>query len=129
MLIIWNHNIQDEQLIKLAVSSCQNITQQAEPFLKGKSRCFVIIWANITGKKYLPENFTLLPIPHKFEKLDELEAWFRGELRQVEINHGQRLEESEIKTYVSKIKAQYGNLLGTYQAIQDIILELRGEIL
>ena len=125
LLVVWNHEIPLEILSEIAVCCWQDMEQKSQQFLIGKSRCLVVIWANTLAGKSSLNKFTLLPVPHEFEDLEDLAAWFGGELEQLELSDSQKLNEDEIEEYKERIKSHHGHLVGTYTEIQRIIQELQ----
>ncbi|WP_445637351.1 hypothetical protein NSTC745_02448 [Nostoc sp. DSM 114161] len=120
LLIIWNHNDSKKYMDLLALSAqsfWQNISPSLLPCLIHKSRCFVIIWANVG--KYLLSGFTVLKTPNNFQ-LEDLEPWFRGQLRMIGI------EATQIEKYLKRLRSQSGDLTTTYLEMKDILQELGG---
>ncbi len=122
VLIIWNYDIPDKFMKSLAEAFWADITFSVSPCLKNQSRCFVIVWANV-GKRPLTglTGFTALPSPKKFELCDLL-PWFRSQLRM------EGIEENLIESYLERLEKQCGDgdLIGTYQEINQIVQELQG---
>lgn len=122
VLIIWNYDIPAKSMKLLAKTFWVDISSSVLPCLKNQSRCFVIVWANV-GKLPLTglTGFTALASPKKFELCDLL-PWFRSQLR----NEG--IEEKLIEYYLDRLEKQCGNgdLIGTYQEINQIVHELQG---
>lgn len=119
VLIIWNYNIPDKSMKSLAETFWVDISSSVLPCLKNQSRCFIIVWANI-GKRPLT-GFTALASPKKFEVCDLL-PWFRTQLRE------EGIDEKLIENYLNRLEKQCGNgdLIGTYQEINQIVYELQG---
>ncbi|EDX75017.1 hypothetical protein MC7420_891 [Coleofasciculus chthonoplastes PCC 7420] len=122
MLIIWNYDIPEKIMKSLAEDFWANISSSVSPCLKNQSRCLVIVWANV-GKRPLTglTGLTALPNPKKF-KLCDLLPWFRSKLRM------EGIEENLIEYYLDRLERQCGNgdLIGTYQEINQIVQELQG---
>jgi hypothetical protein len=122
VLIIWNYDIPDKFMKSLAEDFWADITFSVSPCLKNQSRCLVIVWANV-GKRPLTglTGLTALPSPKKFELCDLL-PWFRSQLRM------EGIEEDLIDYYLDRLEKQCGNgdLIGTYQEINQIVQELQG---
>lgn len=122
VLIIWNYDIPEKFMKSLAENFWADITFSVSPCLKNQSRCFVIVWANV-GKRPLTglTGLTALQSPKKFE-LCELLPWFRSQLRM------EGVEEKLIEYYLDRLEKQCGNgdLIGTYQEINQIVQELQG---
>lgn len=125
LLIIWNHEIPLKNMSDISICCWQDMEQKSQRFLIGKSRCFVVIWVNFLAEESPLNNFTLLPVPDRFNDLEDLAAWFGGELEQVELSDGHKLNKTEIEEYKKKIKSHHGHLVGTYTQIQRIIEELQ----
>lgn len=117
VLIIWNYDIPQKIIKPLAEDFWTIISPSVDPFVKRKSRCFVIVWANV-GKRPLT-GFTALPTPKQFD-LKDLLPWFRGQLKILEIG------DNMIDYYINRLESQCGNLIGTYQEMNQIIQELQG---
>jgi hypothetical protein len=122
VLIIWNYDIPEKFMKSLAEAFWADISSSVLPCLKNQSRCFVIVWANV-GKRPLTglTGLTALPSPKKFELCDLL-PWFRSQLRM------EGIEEKLIEYYLDRLEKQCGNgdLIGTYQEINQIVHELQG---
>lgn len=122
VLIIWNYDIPAKSMKLLAETFWIDISSSVLPCLKNQSRCFVIIWANV-GKLPLTglTGFTALASPKKFELCDLL-PWFRSQLRK------EGIDEKLIENYLNRLEKQCGNgdLIGTYQEINQIVHELQG---
>lgn len=118
VLIIWNYDIPPNLIKSLAQDFWTDIHCSVDPYLIGKSRCFVILWANLQGKRPLT-GFPVLPTPKQFDP-DDLLPWFRGQLQIVGI------EEKGIEHYLNRLESQCGNLIGTYQEMNQIVRELQG---
>jgi hypothetical protein len=122
VLIIWNYDIPEKIMKSLAEAFWADIAFSVSPCLKNQSRCFVIVWANV-GKRPLTglTGLTALPSPKKFDLCDLL-PWFRSQLRM------EGIEENLIESYLDRLERQCGNgdLIGTYQEINQIVQELQG---
>jgi len=122
VLIIWNYDIPEKFMKLLAGAFWADISSSVLPCLKNQSRCFVIVWANV-GKRPLTglTGLTALPSPKKFDLCDLL-PWFRSQLRM------EGIEENLIESYLDRLEKQCGNgdLIGTYQEINQIVHELQG---
>ena len=122
VLIIWNYDIPEKFMKLLAEAFWTDISSSVLPCLQNQSRCFVIVWANV-GKRPLTglTGLTALPSPKKFELCDLL-PWFRSQLRM------EGIEENLIEYYLNRLEKQCGNgdLIGTYQEINQIVQELQG---
>lgn len=118
VLIIWNHDIPPKIIKSLSQDFWTDTHSSVDPYLTGKSRCFVILWANLQGKRTLT-GFPALPTPKRFDP-DDLLPWFRGQLQILGI------EEKRIEHYLKRLESQYGNLIGTYQEMNQIVSELQG---
>lgn len=118
VLIIWNHDIPPKIIKSLSQDFWTDTHSSVDPYLTGKSRCFVILWANLQGKRTLT-GFPALPTPKRFDP-DDLLPWFRGQLQILGI------EEKGIENYLKRLESQYGNLIGTYQEMNQIVRELQG---
>jgi hypothetical protein len=122
VLIIWNYDIPEKFMKSLAEAFWADITFSVSPCLKNQSRCFVIVWANV-GKRPLSglTGLTALPSPRRFE-LCHLLPWFRSQLKT------EGIEENLIEYYLDRLEKQCGNgdLIGTYQEINQIVQELQG---
>jgi hypothetical protein len=119
VLIIWNYNIPAKSMKSLAETFWVDISSSVLHCLKNQSRCFIIVWANI-GKR--PQTgFTALASPKNF-KLCELLPWFRSQLRD------EGIDEKLIEYYLNRLEKQCGDgdLIGTYQEINQIVHELQG---
>lgn len=117
LLIIWNYRIDQDKLSSIAHSFLDQIKQEYSKSLKNKSRCLIIILANLstpcTLNGYIP-----LTVPQKFE-IDDLSQWFRRCL----IKH--QIEERIIEQYLMRLQAQQGHLTATYRIVEQIITELQ----
>ncbi|NEQ70013.1 MAG: hypothetical protein F6K21_31895 [Symploca sp. SIO2D2] len=120
MLIIWNYDIPEKLMKPLAQDFWTKINRSISPCLKNQSRCLVIVWANV-GKRPLPgvNGCTTLPTPKKFKPCDLL-PWFRSQLKMGGIR------EEQIQHYLQRLANQDGELIGTYQEMNQIIHELQG---
>jgi len=120
MLIIWNYDIPEKLMKPLAQDFWTKINRSISPCLKNQSRCLVIVWANV-GKRPLPgvNGCTTLPAPKKFKPCDLL-PWFRSQLKMGGIR------EEQIQHYLQRLANQDGELIGTYQEMNQIIHELQG---
>jgi hypothetical protein len=122
VLIIWNYDIPEKIMKSLAEAFWVEISSSVLPYLQNQSRCFVIVWANV-GKRPLTglTGLTALPSPKKFELCDLL-PWFRSQLRM------EGIEENLIESYLDRLEKQCGDgdLIGTYQEINQIVQELQG---
>ncbi|NES24918.1 MAG: hypothetical protein F6K41_39920 [Symploca sp. SIO3E6] len=120
MLIIWNYDIPEKLMKPLAQDFWTTIARSISPCLKNQSRCFVIVWANV-GKRPLPgvNGCTTLSTPKKFKPCDLL-PWFRSQLKMGGIR------EEQIQHYLRRLENQDGELIGTYQEMNQIIHELQG---
>lgn len=120
LMIIWNYDIPDKIMKTLAKSFWLDVISSVLPCLENQSRCFIIVWANV-GKRPITglSGLTAIPTPNQFE-LSDLLPWFRGQLRMEGIG------EDQIEYYLNRLKSQCGNLIGTYQEMNQIIHELQG---
>jgi len=120
VLIIWNYDIPEKFMKSLAQDFWAKISYSVSPCLKNQSRCLVIVWANV-GKRPLPGvmGCTTLPTPKKFKCCDLL-PWFRSQLKM------EGITEEQIEHYLYRLENQDGELIGTYQEMNQIIHELQG---
>ncbi|MFB2877751.1 hypothetical protein [Floridanema aerugineum] len=120
VLVIWLYDIPEkirQDMESVAINFCQKTRREVHPFISNKSRCFVIIFANV-GFEHPVNGLTSLTIPKEFETTSLLQ-WFRGRLKQLE------LEDYVIEQYLLRLQSQHGHLIGTYQELQYIISELQ----
>ena len=117
VLIIWNHDIPQKIIKQLAKKFWEDTHASVLPYLQGRSRCFVTIWANV-GKSYRI-GFDILPIPKQFQ-LGDLSAWFRGQLIEAKLGN------DAIERYIERLQNHCGELFWSYREMSKIIQEIQG---
>ncbi|MCP4542431.1 MAG: hypothetical protein GY832_35355 [Chloroflexi bacterium] len=117
VMVVWNHNIPSKDMSRIATAFWSKANAQVTPLLRKKSRCFVVIWANV-GVAPL-DAFVMLPVPDPLDT-DNLAQWFRGRLRQL------ALSDDEINRYLARLASHHGDLVGTYQEMNYIVQDLQG---
>jgi len=117
VLIIWNYTISKQKLNSMTDDFLQEIKTKCHGYLDNKSRCLIIIFANISIKQSI-NGCTRLNVPKSF-KINELCQWFRGFLQQLQI------QEAMINRYLRRLEIAQGHLLPTYNTLEEIIDELK----
>jgi hypothetical protein len=118
LLIIWNYNLSQDKLSSIAHHFLNRIHQECCQYLENKSKCLIIILANVSTPCQL-NGYTPLTVPQRFE-IDDLSQWFYRCL----IKH--QIEEIVIEQKISRLKAHQGHLTATYRMLEQIITELQG---
>ena len=117
VLIIWNHNINKKKLNSMTDIFLSEIKTKCNCYLENKSRCLIIIFANVKIKQSI-QGCINLSIPKSFQ-INELCDWFRGYLQNLQI------QDDMINTCLRKLRNADGHLLSTYNTLEGIIDELR----
>jgi hypothetical protein len=117
VLIIWNYNINKKKLNSMTDIFLSEIKTKCNCYLENKSRCLIIIFANVNIKQSI-QGCINLSIPKSFQ-INELCDWFRGYLQNLQI------QDDMINTCLRKLRNADGHLLSTYNTLEGIIDELR----
>ena len=117
VLIIWNYNINKKNLNSMTDIFLSEIKTKCNCYLENKSRCLIIIFANVNIKQSI-QGCINLSIPKSFQ-INELCDWFRGYLQNLQI------QDDMINTCLRKLRNADGHLLSTYNTLEGIIDELR----
>ena len=117
VLIIWNYNINKKNLNSTTDIFLSEIKTKCNCYLENKSRCLIIIFANVKIKQSI-QGCINLSIPKSFQ-INELCDWFRGYLQNLQI------QDDMINTCLRKLRNADGHLLSTYNTLEGIIDELR----
>ena len=117
VLIIWNHNINKKNLNSMTDIFLSEIKTKCNCYLENKSRCLIIIFANVNIKQSI-QGCINLSIPKSFQ-INELCDWFRGYLQKLQI------QDDMINTCLRKLRNADGHLLSTYNTLEGIIDDLR----
>ena len=117
VLIIWNYNINKKNLNSMTDIFLSEIKTKCNCYLENKSRCLIIIFANVKIKQSI-QGCINLSIPKSFQ-INELCDWFRGYLQNLQI------QDDMINTCLRKLRNADGHLLSTYNTLEGIIDELR----
>ena len=118
VLIIWNYNINKKNLNSMTDIFLSEIKTKCNCYLENKSRCLIIIFANVKIKQSI-QGCINLSIPKSFQ-INELCDWFRGYLQNLQI------QDDMINTCLRKLRNADGHLLSTYNTLEVIIDKLRG---
>ena len=128
LLIIWNYSLNQDKSSSIAHHLLSRIHQEYCQYLEKKSKCLIIILANVSTpcqlNGYTPltvpqiNGYTPLTVPQRFE-IDDLSKWFYRCLIENQI------EEVVIEQYLERLKGQQGHLTATYRMIEQIIIELQ----
>ena len=117
VLIIWNHNINKKNLNSMTDIFLSEIKTKCNCYLENKSRCLIIIFANVKIKQSI-QGCINLSIPKSFQ-INELCDWFRGYLQNLQI------QDDMINTCLRKLRNADGHLLATYSTIEEIVHKLQ----
>lgn len=121
VLVVWLYDIPEknrEDMEAVAMNFFEKSRIELNPFIKQKSRCFVILFANVGFEHYI-SGLTNITIPKEFDTTS-LSQWFRGYLQ-----NNLKIEDDVINRYLVRLQSQHGHLIGTYQELQRIISELQ----